>query len=493
MTALVACVVCSAVGQGLAALDQDEARHLIARTCLAPTPGLIQQIQDLDRAAAVEALLVVQRSEVSYLAEPSWGQVSLAARRAAEDAEQAAWRELSDPEARRKARQKRDRRWWREGRELKQWWYAELVQTPRPLLEKMVVFWHNHFTSELRVVREPYFMLEQNRLLRKHALGNFADLLRAIPVDPAMFVYLDSNSNVKGKPNENFAREVMELFTFGEGVGYTEKDIQEAARAFTGYRIDLETGRPHQNAKDLRYHDYGVKRVLGHRGQFTGDGIITTLLRQEERVAVYITLKMWYEFIHPKPQAKDKRTILRVAKAFYRSGYDISTLLQELLTTDQFWAAENRGTLVKNPVEFQVGLIRQLQLPINNYQELVENGRSMGMDLFDPLGVKGWRGGLAWLNTQSLLARDTTARALLSRSSASAQRRQAMLFAPRDGHLAFSTQAIRWASEVRQGDPAQPAAALQVLVGTDPIQDVDALRGEAWIEAVITDPRYQLK
>jgi uncharacterized protein (DUF1800 family) len=164
------------------------------------------------------------------------------------------------------------------GAELRSWWLTEMLTTRSPLTEKMVLFWHNHFVSSLQKVRSPVLMYRQNLLLRKHALGYFGDMLHEVSKDPAMVVYLDNASNRKAQPNENFAREVMELFTLGEG-NYVEHDIKEAARAFTGWSIDLDTG---QFLSRPLIHDDGVKTVLGRSGNFDGDAVLDILLAQPQ-------------------------------------------------------------------------------------------------------------------------------------------------------------------------------------------------------------------
>ena len=164
------------------------------------------------------------------------------------------------------------------GAELRGWWMTEMLTTPSPLTEKMVLFWHNHFVSSLQKVRSPVLMYRQQQVLRKHALGYFGDLLHDVSKDPAMVIYLDNASNRKAQPNENFAREVMELFTLGEG-NYSEQDIKEAARAFTGWSIDPDTGE--FVARPL-IHDDGVKTVLGRSGNFDGDGVLDILLEQPQ-------------------------------------------------------------------------------------------------------------------------------------------------------------------------------------------------------------------
>jgi uncharacterized protein (DUF1800 family) len=215
--------------------------------------------------------------------------------------------------------------------------------------------------------------------------------------DPAMVVYLDSAQNRKGTPNENFAREVMELFTLGEG-HYGEQDIKEAARAFTGWSLDRDTG----TFVFRRFiHDYGSKTVLGKTGFFDGDEVLDILLARPE-TAEFVTRKLWREFVSPDP---DEADVKRIAARFRTSGYDIKVVLHELLTSDAFYAATNRGVLVKSPVDLVVGALRQFDLRPGQPIPFAVAAATMGQNLFSPPNVKGWPGGEAWINASTLLAR----------------------------------------------------------------------------------------
>lgn len=289
--------------------------------------------------------------------------------------------------------------------ELKSWWYLEMIYTDSPLTEKMVLFWHNHFTSSLKKVRFPSLMYRQNALFRRYAGGNFGKLLYAISKDPAMVIYLDSVSNRRGKPNENFARELLELFTLGEG-HYTEQDIKQAARAFTGYGLNHE--------RKFRFfprrHDWGEKVFMGQRGYFTGDDIISILLKNPQ-TSRFIVKKLWREFISPVPDAKE---VERLAEIFRRSDYELKPLLRAIFTSPHFWDSKNRGVMIKSPVELLVGTIRVLGYPIRDGRFLPLLGRYLGQDLFDPPNVKGWPGGEAWISTTTFLRRRQVLRRFLS-------------------------------------------------------------------------------
>lgn len=281
---------------------------------------------------------------------------------------------------------------------LKQWWVKRMLTSVSPLAERLTLFWHNHFTSSLARVERPQLLLQQHLLLRQHAMGNFASLLKQVSRDPAMMIYLDADQNIKGHANENFARELLELFTLGHG-HYSEQDIQNAARAFTGWSVDRQSGR-FIYRDDL--HDNGLISFMGQRGFFSGDDILNIVL-QEPRTAEHIAEKFWNAFINQrKPEPK---MVSAWGDHFRRSGYEIRVLLSEVLNSEVFWAEENRGALTKAPVELIVGSMRTLPHRVLTTKEIVHTSRILGQDLFDPPNVKGWQGGKDWINTQTLLIR----------------------------------------------------------------------------------------
>ena len=368
----------SAAGMGF-----DEARHLLNRTGFGASPGEIAEFSQLSREQAVERLLRPARMAAAQPA-PAWVNEVITPQRQLRDAGE---------EARKVFQQEQVRR----GFELRGWWLAGMIATPSPLVERMTLFWHNHFVSSQQKVKYVQLMYRQNVLLREHALGNFASLLHAAAKDPAMIIYLDSVSNRKGQPNENFAREVMELFTLGEGQ-YGEADIREAARAFTGWSIEPETG-------DYRWrpflHDDGQKTVLGRSGNFDGDAVLDILLARPA-TAEFITRKLWREFVSPE---SDDAEVRRIAMRFRDSGYDIRTALRWLLLSPAFWSQEARGSLIKSPVDLVVGTLRSFQFETGDALPFAIVTAGLGQNLFAPPNVKGWPGGEAWINSSTLLAR----------------------------------------------------------------------------------------
>src|SRR3954468_3342643 len=367
---------------GQAAMGPEEARHLLARTGFEARFTDIEAYAPLTREAAVQRMLDGARA--SARTPFPEGTLEWVPPRRFRDA---------GPEERMRLRQQLIER----GLALKAWWIGEMLETDSPLTERMTLFWHNHFTSSLQKVRSSALMARQNELLRRHALGSFGALLHAASKDPAMLVYLDGARSRRGQPNENFAREVMELFTLGEG-RYTELDVKEAARAFTGWSIDPDSadyrGRPMLNEET-------EKRVLGYFGNWRGEDILDMLLA-DPATAEFLVAKLWKEFVSPQP---DAREVTRIAALYRQSGYQTKLAVRELLLCPAFWAPENRGSLVKSPVELVVGTLREFGVRVPQPMPFAFLLRTLGEDLFSPPNVKGWPGGESWINSSTLLAR----------------------------------------------------------------------------------------
>jgi len=381
LAALVLAPLARAADSG--AIGADAARHLLNRTGFAATDADIRTFAALSREDAADKLLRAVVSEAqqkppAWVDEPPIPPAKL----------QAMTQEERMAELRKNVEH---------AFELREWWFREMLTTPSPLTEKMTLFWHNHFATSQQKVRFTPLLYHQHVMLRRNALGNFNSMLRQISRDPAMLIYLDGANSRKEQPNENFAREVMELFTLGEG-HYTEKDIKEAARAFTGWSVDRETGK-YMFRRGI--HDYGVKTVLGKSGNFDGDQVIDILLRKPE-TAQFLTRKLWKEFISPLP---DEKQVVRMAEDFRNSGYNIAKLMRTMLTSDAFYAAENRAALIKSPVEFVVGTMKQFEIETANLRPFVLAAALLGQNVFSPPNVKGWPGGEAWINSATLLGR----------------------------------------------------------------------------------------
>lgn len=384
--ALFAGVACAVSGSALAAdgaLGDAAARRLLTRAGFAPDTAEVAAFAPLNQAQAVERLLASARTH-ARLPAPTWVDERPIFPRALQ--------QLSDEE-RRAYREKLVR----QSLELRGWWLREMAGTPSPLTERMTLFWHNHFVAAQPKVRWPQLLYRQNVLLREHALGSFATLAHAIVHDPALLIYLDGATSRRGQPNENLARELMELFTLGQG-RYTEADVKEAARAFTGHSVDPETG---QFLYRRFAHDGGSKTVLGQRGEFTGDDIVDLLLAQPA-TAEFIVAKLWREFVSPQP---DPARVARIAADFRGSGYAIPVALRALLNQPEVVSGDPALALVKSPVELVIGLVRQSGGELSQPVGAALATAAMGQNLFGAPNVRGWPGGEAWINTQTLLAR----------------------------------------------------------------------------------------
>ena len=272
-------------------------------------------------------------------------------------------------------------------------WLDEMVNSEQQLREKMAFFWHGHFAC-----RNLNALYQQDliNIIRKHALGNFGTMLKEVSRSAAMLAFLNNQQNRKQKPNENFAREVMELFTMGRG-NYTEKDIKEAARAFTGWQFKL-------NGEFIfreQLHDDGIKTVLGKTGNFDGDDVLDILLQQKQ-TAVYLTKKLYRFFVN---EQVDEQKVNQLADVFYNSNYDISKLMRAIFTSDWFYDEKNIGTRIKSPVELLVGIRRSLPMDLALPESQLYLQKVLGQILFYPPNVAGWPGGKNWIDSSSLMFR----------------------------------------------------------------------------------------
>src|SRR5262249_16709233 len=289
-------------------------------------------------------------------------------------------------------------------RGLQGWWLYRMILTPPPLRERMTLFWHNHFATSIVKVKSPALMKQQNLLLRKHALGKFHPFLLEMSKDPAMLIWLDSNSNVKAHPNENYAREVMELFSLGVG-NYTEKDIREAARAFTGWHTDGE-----EYEFNPGFHDDGEKTVLKHTGNWDGGDIVRILL-EEKSCARFLVRKLYRNFVSENQQPPEA-LLEPLCEQLRKNDYDVAAVLRTMLASNHFFSDYAFRQRIKSPVDFTIGTVRSVasgQLP---QSVLVTRLEGMGQDLFAPPNVKGWTGAQAWLNTSTILTRQNFGQAV---------------------------------------------------------------------------------
>ena len=295
-------------------------------------------------------------------------------------------------------RKQRNEKMWA----VKAWWLTEMITTDSPLTENMTLFWHNHFTSSYRKVKVPELLYRQNVTLRQHALGNFREMLFAIAKDPAMLIYLDGIQNKRQAPNENFARELLELFTLGEG-HYSEQDIKQAAIAFSGWNVNRNTG---EFVFRKKWHDPKPVVFIGQnfsqKGTAKGEALLEWLLKQPQ-TAVYLSQKLVNHFVGNADQYPE--LIEELANQLRKNDYDIKPWLQRLFLSEAFRQQQATGNLIKSPVDLVVGTIRSLDLDIENKRQVVKALRRLGQDLMDPPNVKGWAGGTDWITTDTLKAR----------------------------------------------------------------------------------------
>lgn len=386
----------------------DEARHLLARAGFGGTPEQVRAIADLGLDDAVDYLVdwdevpdpVVEADAFDRdIRRPPTEEERRLARQARRDDDRIVLDQLQQQ------RQERDREDRRQFEELRKWWLGRMLETGRPLQERLTLFWHGHFVSGYREVRDSWMLFRQNQFLRSNAAGNFADLAHGIVRDPAMLKYLNNDRNLRRSPNENLARELMELFMLGEGRGYGERDIKEAARALTGNTVADDEFR-----FAPQVHDGGSKTILGRTGPFDGAALVDLLLAQRA-CSEFIALKLYRHFVNDLPGGleaappESRAAIAEMAALLRRHRYEIRPVLGRLFRSRHFHDPANAGGVVKSPVELIVGSIRTLGLPVRPLSVLLSAADMMGQSLFQPPTVEGWPGGRTWINTSTLFVR----------------------------------------------------------------------------------------
>jgi uncharacterized protein (DUF1800 family) len=289
---------------------------------------------------------------------------------------------------------------------MQQWWLGRMIASPAPLQEKMTLFWHGHFTSSPEKQTSAQELLMQNQLFREYALGNVRDLTLHVSQDPAMLRYLDNNVNVKAHPNENYARELMELFTLGIGT-YTEQDIRESARAFTGWTFRKNPDGTGSFYDNRNVHDDGTKTFLGQTGNFSGNDVVNIIFQQPAAAKWFATkLLSFFVYMDPEPAL-----VNQVAALITRNNFELKPVMSALLRSNVFFSDRAYRALVKSPVEFVVGTHQLFGIPEVAPVELATL-RAMGQVLFYPPNVKGWDGGAAWLSSATILTRENFANAM---------------------------------------------------------------------------------
>jgi len=379
------------------ALTRAEARHLLARTGFDPAPAEIDAFVGRPAHDAVRDILGAVRQEPNQPM-PGWASGWMYP-------EDTIWTLGQTAEELFFANRAL------EIKELRAWWFGEMIATPTPLTERLTLFWHDHFATSVETVENSQLLARQNAFLRRHAAGNFADLAHGILRDPAMLIYLSNTENRVGEPNENLAREFMELFTLGEGRGYVEVDVKEAARALTGHTFE-EDGTFVVYRDD---HDPGQKTILGQTGRFDASGLAHVVLTSDS-FGPYIVEKLWLTFVSPKP---DPAEIDRLTELWKDADLELMPILEGLLLTDAFWDESHRGAMIKSPVELLVGAVRATGREGVSLSEIAYFSQELGQELFAPPNVGGWPGGqdggAAWINDSTVLLRATALTAFAER------------------------------------------------------------------------------
>ncbi|MFD2258058.1 DUF1800 family protein [Luteolibacter algae] len=381
-----------------------EARHLLNRAGFGGSPDEISRFHALGREAAVDVLLNPEES-IKAFPMPEWADLESALAKSHEHlVERQEMMEKiktlpSDEGAklRRMIQGERQKEVRRQGIEAQGWWFRRMLRTQAPLREKMTLFWHDHFATSAQKVREPMFLMNQNALFREHATGNFRDLTQAIVRDPAMMLYLDLPRSSREKPNENFAREVMELFTLGEG-NYTETDVREAARAFTGYVLNRRTGEVTQN---VTRWDGSEKTLFGRSGRFNGTDVVKLIFRKDE-CANFMAGKLWEFFVYENPGPTIQ---ISLGDSLRKNDYEIAPVLREIFLSEEFYRENSRAVQIKSPIQYLVQMLKELELEEPPPSLPILGQTQLGQQLFMPPNVAGWDWGKAWINTNTLLAR----------------------------------------------------------------------------------------
>lgn len=388
-----------------ASFGYDQARHLLWRAGFGGTPRQIQTLVSWGPERSVDYLLDFDK--VAYDARGEFDRNIIRPPTEDERRMAAQARRAQDEESLARIRlmqQERERSDRRQIREVQKWWLRRMIETPRPLEEKMVLFWHGHFATSFRTIENSYHMYLQNELFRRHALGNFGELLFGIIRDPAMIAYLDNNDSRRNRPNENLARELMELFSLGVG-NYTEKDIKEGARALTGYTFYDDEFVFRRND-----HDDTVKTILGRTGKLDGDDFVKVIL-EHRACSRFMTRKLYRFFAADLPD--DDRSVGPATRAvlddlsgvLLSTRYNIKPVLRRLFLSEHFYDPQVIGQQIKSPVQLVVGATRSLHTPVRDLSVLLDAMDLMGQSILFPPSVKGWDGGRSWINTSTLFVR----------------------------------------------------------------------------------------
>ena len=386
------------------AFDYWKALHLLNRAGFGGTPATVRTLANLGVEKAVESLVEFgspnatsdrQTWDASIRRPPTAEERSIADRARRENDEVT----LARLQRERNERDAADRT---QIQTMRTWWMGRLIETSRPLEEKLTLFWHGHFAAGYRTVQDSYHMARQNELFRSNAAGNFRSLAHAMVRDPAMLKYLDNDENRRGRPNENLARELMELFVLGEGNGYTESDIKEGARALTGYTFSDD-----EFVFEAGNHDSTPKLLFGKRGDFDGDDFVR-LIFERQAASDFVCLKLFRFFVNDLPgtPSEESQAFVRaLGKLLRENKFELRPVLKALFRSEYFYAAQHIASVIKSPVQLIAQAVRSYRTPVRSIESMASAAGLMGQDLFQPPNVKGWEGGRSWINTSTLFVR----------------------------------------------------------------------------------------
>jgi len=434
----------------------DQATHLLWRAGFGGTPEQAELLAEWGPARAVDHLIDYSKIDFDTVNADMFSSDIMRPPTGDERRMLAAARQRGDEDAvarfrfNRQQAQREDRR---QMAEIQRWWLRRMIETPRPLEEKLTLFWHGHFATSYRTIEDSYHMFRQNQLFRNHASGNFGELLHQIIRDPAMLAYLDNNNSRRGNPNENLARELMELFALGEGK-YTEQDIREGARALTGYSFNDD-----EFVFNQANHDTGRKRILGQTGTFNGDDFVRIILGRRD-CANFIAGKLYRYFVADTPTGRADldsaadRVIGLMAAHLRRTRYNLAPVLKSLFLSKHFYDEAFRLEQIRSPALLVVGAARSLITPTRDLGTLVDALNLMGQNLFYPPSVAGWAGGRTWINTSSLFVRQNTLCYMLT------------------GRMPTGDDAL---ANTERYNPAPVRAWLETQLGASSTTDIDAV------------------
>jgi uncharacterized protein (DUF1800 family) len=371
--------------------------------------------------------------------------------------------------------------WWLH-RMLNSSWSGSDAATSSPLLEKLTLFWHGHFATGADKVEDAEMMFAQNRLLRRHALGDFGAMTQEISRDPAMLIYLDSTTNRKAHPNENYAREIMELFCLGEG-NYTERDIQELARCFTGWEVRRKKFRFNQYQ-----HDTGSKTFFGDTGTFGGEEGVEVVLKQKA-LPHFIARKLIQFFVFDEPAAPE-HLVDPLSQLLRQSNLQIAPVIEQILASNLFYSPFSVGRKVRSPVELGIGMLRCLD-GSSNLERLARGLDEIGQAVFYPPNVKGWDGGRAWINTSTLLGRSNLIGELLRNESTRFAGQNLETLARKSGVTA-PDRMIQWLDELFLAAPLSVEARQELLAFAEQTTGDPSQRIARLIQTMSTVPQFHL-